>query len=80
MSMSSFTPEWDGLPSEDEISEFLAFAGCDLEDEPDPEPRAPRAGAHPYAAPATGPTPSWRGGPPLDHETELAYRREQDDQ
>lgn len=78
MSMSSFTPEWDGLPSEDEISEYLAFAGCDLDDDLTPE-RTPKAGAHPYTAPATGPVP-WRGGPPLDHETELQYLREQDDE
>lgn len=56
--MSTFEPEWPGLPTEDQISEYLANAGCDdLAQRPIP----------------------WRGGPPLDPETELQYRREQDD-
>ncbi|MFI6793621.1 hypothetical protein ACIBG4_40455 [Nonomuraea sp. NPDC050383] len=66
--MSTFTPEFDGLPSEDEISGYLASLA-------DPH-------EHPYDAfPAQArPRPTWRGGPPLSHADERAYRDEQDDQ
>lgn len=77
--MGFFTRDRDDLPSEDEISEYLAFAGCDLDDDEPAPATTRRAGGHPYGHPATGTTPTWRGGPPLDHETELAYLREQDD-
>ena len=65
--MSTFEPELPGLPSEDEISEYLAFAsGTDH--------------AHPYDPfPAqTRPRPTWRGGPPIGLEAELGYLDEQD--
>lgn len=52
------------LPSDDEISDYLACISGDTR-------------THPYPLPAR---PSWRGGPPLDHADELAYRAEQDDQ
>ncbi|GAA3172900.1 hypothetical protein [Nonomuraea roseoviolacea] len=65
--MSTFTP-FNGLPSEDEISEYLASLG-------DPH-------QHPYDAfPAQArPRPTWRGGPRLSRADERAYRDEQDDQ
>ncbi|NUW45594.1 hypothetical protein [Nonomuraea rhodomycinica] len=65
--MSTFTPEYEGLPSEDEISEYLASLG-------DPH-------EHPYDAfPAQArPRPTWRGGPRLDHEAELGYEDERRD-
>ncbi|MET8866480.1 hypothetical protein ABZW11_26380 [Nonomuraea sp. NPDC004580] len=67
--MSTFEPEWPGLPSEDEISEYLATAGCDL--------------GHPYDPfPATTKPkrPSWRGGPDIGPDAERTYLDEQDDQ
>lgn len=67
--MSTFEPEFPGLPSEDEISEFLAFAGGD-------------GHTHPYDAfPATArPRPTWRGGPPIGPDAEREYFDQQDDQ
>ncbi|MCK2219756.1 hypothetical protein MF672_039065 [Actinomadura sp. ATCC 31491] len=65
--MSTFEPEWPGLPSEDEISEYLATAGCDDPYDPFPTSRRPRR-------------PSWRGGPRLSHAEERDYLDEQDDQ
>lgn len=70
LSMSTFYPEYEGLPSEDDISAFLAYAGGD------------DGLAHPYDDfPATNrPRPNWRGGPPLTHADERGYLDEQDDQ
>ncbi|MER7500493.1 hypothetical protein AB0L05_27925 [Nonomuraea pusilla] len=65
--MSALFPE---LPSEDEISEYLAFAGGHDREHPyDPFPAQDRPRR-----------PSWRGGPPIGIEAELQYLREQDDQ
>lgn len=67
--MSTFEPEWPGLPTEDQISEYLANAGCDDL-------------AHPYDTVPARPKRRipWRGGPPLDPNSERAYFDEQDDQ
>lgn len=66
--MSTFEPEWPGLPSEDDISAYLTTAGCDL--------------GHPYDTfPAQDrPRPDWRGGPHIGPNAERDYLDEQDDQ
>ncbi|MEV4287412.1 hypothetical protein AB0K40_18050 [Nonomuraea bangladeshensis] len=71
--MSTFTPEWDGLPSEDDISAYLSTLG---DDGPGTADRR-----HPYEPlPASDrPRPSWRDGPPIGPDAERAYLDEQDD-
>ncbi|MEV4174033.1 hypothetical protein [Nonomuraea sp. NPDC049709] len=66
--MSTFTPEFEGLPSEDDISEYLATVS-DRHDHPyDPFPAQAR------------PRPAWRGGPPIGPNAERDHLEEQDAQ
>lgn len=53
--MSTFEPEFDGVPSEDEISEFLAGLGDD-------GPVNARRRPYDTFPASTRPRPDWRGG------------------
>lgn len=66
--MGLFRRDRDDLPTEDEISEYLATVGTEHEHPYNPFPAQAR------------PRPTWRGGPPLDHAEHRAYLDEQDDQ
>jgi hypothetical protein len=61
------SPDWPGLPSEDDITTYLA----------DINPG--HAGRHPYPAERRT-RPTWRGGPDIGHDADRDYFYEQDDQ